>query len=234
MGDEYLYVLAYLVVSDFLWPHGLQDARLPCPSPTPRAWSNMPIKSVMSPNHLILCHPCLLLPSIFPSIRVFSNEPVLGIRWPNYWSFSFSISLSNEYSGLTSFKIDWFDLCAVQGTLKSLLYYHSSKASIVEEAISFFFLFSIYLFVCSRHIGPSSLTRDWIWSPALGAWSLRPWATWEIPGGHFLKSACGGLSYTPLGHFGGLCWTFQCNIFLHTHPSECKDYKPQLLVFPFC
>ena len=88
------------------------------------------IKLVMPSNHLILCHPLLLLPSIFPSIRVFSNESVLCIRWPKYWSFSFSISPSNKYSGLISFKIDWFDLLAVQGTLKSLFQHHSLKASI--------------------------------------------------------------------------------------------------------
>ena len=90
----------------------------------------MSIESVMLSNHLILCCPLLLLPSIFPSIRVFSNESVLHIRWPKYWSFSFSNSSSNEYSGLISFRIDWFDLLAVQGILKSLLQYHSSKASI--------------------------------------------------------------------------------------------------------
>ena len=88
----------------------------------------MSIKSVMPSNHLILCHPLLLLPSIFPSIRVFSSESVLCIRWPKYWSFSFSISPFNEYS--VSFRIDWFDLLAIQGTLKSLLQHHSSKASI--------------------------------------------------------------------------------------------------------
>ena len=87
----------------------------------------MPIELVMPSNHLILCHPLLLLTSIFPSIRVFSNESVLHIRWPEYWSFSFSISPSNEYSGLISFRIEWFDLFAVQGTLKSLLQHHSSK-----------------------------------------------------------------------------------------------------------
>ena len=92
----------------------------------------MSIKSVMPSNHLILCRPLLLLPSIFPSIRVFSSESVLRIRWPNYWSFSFNISPSNEYSGLISFRIDWFDLLAVQGTLKSLLQHHSSKASILR------------------------------------------------------------------------------------------------------
>ena len=85
----------------------------------------------MPSSHLILCHPLLLLPSIFPSIRVFSKESVLHIRWPKYWSFSFSISPSKEYSGLVSFRIDWLDLLAVQGTLKSLLYHHSSKASIL-------------------------------------------------------------------------------------------------------
>ena len=90
----------------------------------------MSIESVMPSNHLILCHLLLLLPSIFPSIRVFSNESILHIRWPKYWSFSFSISPSNVYSGLISFRIDWFDLPAVQGTLKSLLQHHSSKASI--------------------------------------------------------------------------------------------------------
>ena len=92
----------------------------------------MPIESVMPSNHLILCHPLLLLPSIFPSIRVLSNESVLHIRWPKYWSFSFNISLSNEYSGLISFRMDWLDLLAVQGTLKSLLQHHSSKASILR------------------------------------------------------------------------------------------------------
>ena len=91
----------------------------------------MSIESVMPSNHLILSRPLLLLPSIFPNIRVFSNESVLHIRWPKYWSFSFSISPSNEYSGLISFRMDWIDLCAVQRTLKSLLQYHSSKAWIL-------------------------------------------------------------------------------------------------------
>ena len=91
----------------------------------------MSIKLVMPSNHLILCHPLLLLPSIFPSIRVFSNDSALPIRWPKYWIFSFSISLSNEYTGLISFRMDWLDLLAVQSTLKSLLQHHSSKASIL-------------------------------------------------------------------------------------------------------
>ena len=98
------------------------------------SWSMLKLlsfKSVMLSNHLILCHPLLLLPSIFPNIRVFSNESVLHIRWPKYWNFSFNISSSNEYSGLISFRMDWLDLLAVQGTLKSLHQHHSTKASIL-------------------------------------------------------------------------------------------------------
>ena len=97
----------------------------------------MSIKSVMSSNHLTLCCSLLLLPSVFPSIRVFSSESVLRIKWPKYWSFSFSISPSNEYSGLISFRIDWLDLLAIQGTLKSLLQHHSSKASVLQH-LAFF------------------------------------------------------------------------------------------------
>ena len=117
------------VMSDSLQPHWLQHARLPCPSPTPRACSNTcrSVESVIPSNHLILC--CLLLLSwIFPCIRVFSNESALCIRWPKYWSWSFSSSPSNEYSGLISFKIDWFYLWAVQETFKGFLQHHSSKA----------------------------------------------------------------------------------------------------------
>ena len=95
------------------------------------------IESVMPSNHLILCRPLLLLPSIFPSIRVFSSESVLRIRWPKYWSFSFSISPSNEYSGLISFRMNWFYLLAVHGTLKSLLQHHSPKASILQHSAFF-------------------------------------------------------------------------------------------------
>ena len=98
----------------------------------------MPVESVMQSNHLILCHPILLPPSIFPSIRVFSNESVLCIRWPKYWSFSFSISPSNEYSGLISFRMDWLDLLAVQGTLHSLLQHHSSIGGSILWHSAFF------------------------------------------------------------------------------------------------
>ena len=97
----------------------------------------MPIKSVMPFNHLILCHPLLLLLSILPSIRVFSNESILRLKWSKYWSFSFNISLSNEHPGLISFRINWMDLLADQGTLRSLLQYHSSKASVLQPSAFF-------------------------------------------------------------------------------------------------
>ena len=105
------------------------------------------IESVMPSNHLILCCPLLLLPSIFPSIGVFSNESVLLIMWPKYWSFSFSISPSNEYSGLISFRMDWFDLLAVQGTLKSQD--HSSKASVLQHSAFFMVHFFTFLWCCA-------------------------------------------------------------------------------------
>ena len=102
----------------------------------------MSIRLVMPSNHLILCRPLLLLPSIFPSIRVFPSESVLPIRWPKYWSFSFNISPSNEHSGLISFRMDWIDLLAAQGTLKSLLQHHSSKASVYQYSAFFMVQFS--------------------------------------------------------------------------------------------
>ena len=118
------------VVSNSLWPHGLQHSRPPCPSPTPGVYSDSYPLSRWSSSHLIICHPPLL-PSVFPSIRVFSNESILCIRWPKYGSFSFSISTSNEYLRLISLRLDWLDPLAVQGTLKSLLQHHSSEASIL-------------------------------------------------------------------------------------------------------
>ena len=125
-------------MSASLQPHGLQHARPPCRSPTSRVYSNsMSIESVMPSNNLTLCSTLLLLPSIFPSIRIFSNESVIHIRWPKYWSFIFNISPSNEHSGLISFRIDWLDLLAVQGTLKSLCQHHSSKASILWHSVFF-------------------------------------------------------------------------------------------------
>ena len=119
--------------------------------PITNSWSLlklMSIESVMPSNNLLLCCPLLLLPLIFPSIRVFSNELVLAIRWPRYWSFSFSISPSNECSGLISFRMDWFDLLAVQGTLKSLLQHHSSKASVLQCS-AFFMVQLSHLYMTS-------------------------------------------------------------------------------------
>ena len=109
----------------------------------------MSIESVMPSNHLILCHPLLLLPSVFPSIRVFSTESALLISWPKYWSFSFSINPSNEYSALISFRIDWFDLLALQGTLKSLLQHHSPKTSIHQYS-AFFMVQLSHLYMTTR------------------------------------------------------------------------------------
>ena len=121
------------VVSNSLWPHGLQHTSLPCPSPTPGAYSNScPSCWCCHPTISFSVVPLLLLHSICPSIRVFSNESVLHIRWPKYWNFSFSISPSNKYSELISFRMDWLDLLAIQGTLKSILQHHSSKASILQ------------------------------------------------------------------------------------------------------
>ena len=125
-------------MSDSLWPHGLQHTRPPCPFTNSRSLLKlMPIESVMPSSHLSLCCPLLLLPPIILSIRVFSNESTLHIRWPKYWSFSFSINLCNEHPGLISLRMDWLDLLVVQGTLKSLLQNHSSKASIFRRSAFF-------------------------------------------------------------------------------------------------
>ena len=125
-------------MSNSLRPHESQHARPPCPITNFQGSLRLTsIESVMPSNHLILYCPLLLLPSIFPSIRVFSTESVLRIRWPKYWSFSFIISPSNEYSGLISFRMDWLDLLAVQETLKSLLQHHSSKTSILPYSAYF-------------------------------------------------------------------------------------------------
>ena len=135
------------VVSKSLWPHGLQHPRLPCPSPSPGI-------CLIPSNHLIVCHPLLLLPSIFPSIRVFSNESAVRIRWSKYWTSS--ISPYNESSGLFSFRIDWLDLLAIQGTLKSLQH-HSSEASVLW--CSAFFMIQL------SH--PSMTTGFWLDAPLL-------------------------------------------------------------------
>ena len=132
------------VKSNSLRPNGLQHARLPCPSPSPRACSNSCPSSQWC--HLIFCHPLLL--SIFPTIRVFSNESALHIKWPKYWSFS--ISSFNEYSGLISFRINWFHLLVVQGTLKSLLQHHSSKALILVLSLLYGMMWLIKSIISRR------------------------------------------------------------------------------------
>ena len=129
---------SHSVVSDSLLPQGTAARQASLSITNSQSLPKpMSIESVMPSNHLIHCCPRLLLPSIFPSIRVFSNESALCIRWPKYWSFSFSFSPSNEYPGLISFRMDWLDLLAVRGTLKSLLQHHSSKASILQHSAFF-------------------------------------------------------------------------------------------------
>ena len=124
-------------MSNSLWPHRLQHTRLPCPSLSPGVCSNScPLSQWCHPT-ISSCYPLLLLPSIFPSIRVFSNDLALCIMWPKWWSFSFSVRCSNEYSVLISYRIHWFNLLAVQGTLKSLLQDHSSKALILQHSAFF-------------------------------------------------------------------------------------------------
>ena len=128
---EYSVQFSLSVVSSSLQPHEPQHARPPCPSPTPGVYPNSCPLSRWCHLTISSSRPLLIMPSIFPNIRVFSNESALGIRWPKYWSFSFNISPSNEHPGLISFRMDWLDLLAVQGTLKSLLQHHNSKASIL-------------------------------------------------------------------------------------------------------
>ena len=132
-----LFLFSRSVVSNSLQPHGLQHTRLPCPSPTPGVTQTHvhQVGDAIQPSHSL--HPLLLPPSIFPSIRVFPSESALRNRWPKDWSFSFNISPSSEYSGLISFRMDWLDLLAVQGTLKSLLQHHSSKAPILRHSAFF-------------------------------------------------------------------------------------------------
>ena len=145
----------------------------------------MPIEPVMLSSHLILCHPLLLPPSIFPSIRVFSNESILHIRWPKYWGFSFSINPFNEYSGLISFRMGWLDLLAVQGTLKSLLQHHSSKASILWCSAFFTVQLShpYVTTVCSWCEELIHLKRPWCWErlKAGGEGDDRGWDGWTLP-----------------------------------------------------
>ena len=146
-------------VNNSLWPHGLQHVRPPCPSPTPGVYSDSSIESVMPSNHIILCRPLLLLPPISPSIRVFSNESILHMRCPKYWRFSFRIIPSKEIPGLISFRMDWLDLLAVQGTLKSLLQHHSSNASILWRSA----FFTVHLSHPYVTTGKTIALTRWTW-----------------------------------------------------------------------
>ena len=145
------------VMSNSLRPHGLQHTQASLSIINSQSLPNlMSIESVMTSKHLILCCPLLLLPSVFPSIRVFSNESALPIRWPKYLNFGFNISPSNEHPGLISFMMDWLDLLAVQGTFKSLLQHHSSKASILQHSAFFIVQLShpylLLLLSCFSHV----------------------------------------------------------------------------------
>ena len=160
-------------MSDFLWPHELQHARPPCPSQLPESTPTHSIESVMPSNHLILFHPFFLLPSIFPSIRIFSNESALHIRWPKYCSFSFSISPSNEHSGLISFRVDLLDSLAVQGTRKNLLQYNSSKASILQ--CSTFFI--VELITWTTALSNSMKLRHAMWGHP--RWTSHGGEVWQ-------------------------------------------------------
>ena len=152
-------------MSDSLWPHGLQHPKVLSITNSQSLPKLMSIESVMPSNYLILCCPLLLLPSIFASIQVFSNELALCMRWPKYWSFSFNISPSNEHLGLISFRMDWLDLLAVQGSLKSLLQQHSSNASILS--CSAFFKSSSHI-----HTWPLEKPQPWLDGPLLAKWCL--------------------------------------------------------------
>ena len=143
-----LLLFSHQVLTDSSRPPGLQPG-FPVLTISQNLPKFMSIESVMPSNHLIFCYPLLLLPSIFPCIRVFSNESAVHIKWPEYWSLSFCICPSNEYSGLISFKIDWLDLLVVQRTLKSLLQHHSSKASILRHS-AFFMVHTIYKYTKSK------------------------------------------------------------------------------------
>ena len=164
------------VVSDSLWPHGLQHSRLPCLSPTPEACSNScPLSQWSHPTILSSVVP--FCPQIFPSIRVFSSESVFHIRWPTYWSFSFSISPSNEYSGLISFRIDWLDLLTVQGILKSLLQHHSSNAWLLLRLPGLISLLSKRL---SRVFSNITIKKHQLFSTQPSLWSNSHIHSWLL------------------------------------------------------
>ena len=176
-------LFSHSVVSDSLKPHGLQHARLSLFFTISHSLLKlMSIESMMASNHLILCHPLLLLPSILPNIQVFSNDSTLRMRWPKYWSFSISISPSNEYSGLISFRIGWLDFLAVQGTLKSCFQHHNFKVSIFQCSASLMVqLLHLYM-ITGKTIALTvwTLTHRWVFSPCVFTWSSHVWASVQI------------------------------------------------------
>ena len=179
------------------------NARSPCPSPTPSLLKLMSIELVMISHHLILCYPLLLPPSIFPSNRIFSNESVLHIRWPKHWSFSFNISPSNEHPGLISFRMNYMDLLAVQGTLKSLLQHHSSKASIQGSA---FFIVQLSY-------------------PYMATGKTIDLTTWTFVGKVVLLLFFFNWRLITLQYCGGFCYTFTwishgCACVTHSEPPS--------------
>ena len=181
----------------------------------------MSIESVMPSSHLILCHTLLLPPSIFPSIRVFSNESVIRIRWPKYWSFSFSISPSNEYSGLISFRMDWLDLLAIQGTLKSLLQHHSSKASILQHSAFFLVQLSHPYMTTGKTI---ALTR---WTCVGRVMSILAYKE----GATFLRASKSQLSVSDWenGHRRNLASrSFENAVSIENPPPELKKHKIEI------
>ena len=157
---------SHSVMSDSLWPHGLQYCQASLSITNSQSLLKpMSIELVLPSNHLIRCRPLLLLPSIFPSIRVFSNESALCSRWPKYWSFRCNINPSNVYSGLISYRIDWFDLLAVQGSIKSLLQHNNSKASILRCS-AFFTVQVSHLYITTGK------TIVWLYKPLSAKWCL--------------------------------------------------------------
>ena len=238
------------VISNSLQSHGRQHARFLCPSPFPGVFSNScPLSWWCHPN-LILCHP-LLLPSVFPSIRVFSNESALCLKWPKYWIFSFS--LSNEYSGLISLRMNWFDLLALPGTLKSLLQHHSLKASILHHSaffmVQFLLLYTttgktialiIWTFVgkspYSQSYGFSS-SHVWMWYlDHKEGWVMKNWCFWMVVLEETLENPLECKEIKPVSCKGNYPW-----IFIEKTNAEAKapilwppDVKSWLWNKPWC
>ena len=201
-------MFSHSVVSDSLWPHGLQHARLPCPSTSPELAQTRVywVGDAIQPSHPLSS---LLLSSVFPSIRVFSTESALHIKWPKYWCSSLSISPSNEYSGLISFKIDWFDLLAVERTLKSLLQNHSLKAPILRSSVFFIVQLSYpYVTTEKRFCNDSSLIH------LKSIWLFELWFSQGI------GPVVGLLCHDSFIHSFDKHILIECPLFVHHHARD--------------